>query len=297
MKKIAAVVVTYNRKKLLSKCIDSILNQTMNLDIIVIDNMSTDGTYEMLNNLIREKKIIYRSTGKNIGGAGGFNMGLRVAYELGYEYFWLMDDDCIPTKDALKHLIDFGNSVDNKFGFISSKVLWKDNKICKMNIPKISLGQHVTDFSKAVIPIKMATFVSFLTRRAVVEKIGLPIKDFFIWGDDIEYSQRISKKYPSYLVTDSVVHHETKNNVGSNIAIDDYSRINRYELAYRNEAFLFREIGVKGRLYQSLRLGLHSIRIMTKAKDHKKERFNILLKGTRLGRKFNPSIEMIKGNK
>lgn len=51
-----------------------------------------------------------------------------------------------------------------------------------MNIPKIKLTKQVNDFSKKVIQIKMGTFVSFLTSREVVEKVGLPIKEFFIWG-------------------------------------------------------------------------------------------------------------------
>ena len=65
MKKVAAIVVTYNRKQLLKSCIESLLNQSLKADIIVVDNMSTDGTREMLEDFIAEKKIIYHSTGRN----------------------------------------------------------------------------------------------------------------------------------------------------------------------------------------------------------------------------------------
>lgn len=293
MNNIAAIVVTYNRKKLLKKCIKGLKEQTEKADIIIIDNMSTDGTLEMLQPLINSNEIIYHSTGKNIGGAGGFYEGIKLAYEMGYKYFWLMDDDCIPTSSALEKLM---NVVNEKkiFGFLVSKALWKDGEVCKMNIPKIKLTKQVTDFSKKVIQIKMGTFVSFITSREVVEKVGLPIKEFFIWGDDLEYSQRISQKFPSYLVTNSLVYHETKLNEGSNIALDSVDRLKRYKLAYRNEVVLFKEMGLQGQMYQYFRLVLHCGRILFKSKDHKKERLNIIFQGTRAGYNFHPVIKNIK---
>ena len=177
----AAIVVTYNRKKLLRECIRNLQMQTQKVDIVIIDNMSTDGTAEMLKPFIKNDSIIYHSTGKNIGGAGGFHEGIKFAYKLGYEYFWLMDDDCIPTINALKQLKLADKELNGKYGFICSKVLWTDNHICRMNIPKLSLSKKVSDFNTPIVPIRMGTFVSFLTKRSVVEKVGLPVKEFFIW--------------------------------------------------------------------------------------------------------------------
>lgn len=294
MNKVAAVVVTYNRKKLLKLCIEKLLHQTFNTDIIVIDNMSTDGTHEMLKSFIDNNKIIYHSTGKNIGGAGGFYEGIKLAYKLNYEYFWLMDDDCIPTENSLNQLMKADKELHSKYGFLCSKVIWSDGNICKMNIPKTSIRNKNTDFNSHQVPIQMGTFVSFLTRREVVEKVGLPIKEFFIWGDDLEYSYRISRKYPAYLINDSVVLHKTVNNEGSNIASDNFQRIDRYKLAYRNESVLFREMGIKGKIYQYSRLLLHSGRIILKAPDHKKERLNTIFSGMKEGRKFYPKIKKVK---
>ena len=273
----AAIVVTYNRKKLLKECIRNLQKQTQQVDIIVIDNMSTDGTVDMLKPLIKNNSIIYHSTGKNIGGAGGFYEGIKLAYKLGYEYFWLMDDDCIPQSNSLRQLKIADKRLNGKYGFICSKVLWTNGDICLMNIPKLSLFKKVSDFHTSIVSVKMGTFVSFLTKRSVVEKVGLPIKEFFIWGDDVEYSQRISNNYPCYLINDSTVIHKTKNNEGSNIALDDYERINRYKLAYRNEVVLYREMGIKGYLYQFTRLNLHAIRIIIKSKNHKLLRLKTLI--------------------
>lgn len=73
-----------------------------------------------------------------------------------------------------------------------SKALWKDGEVCKMNIPKIKLTKQVNDFSKKVIQIKMGTFVSFLTSREVVEKVGLPIKNSLFGG----MIWNIAKEFP-----------------------------------------------------------------------------------------------------
>ena len=70
--KIVAVVVTYNRKDMLKECITALLNQTYHdLDIMVIDNCSTDGTINLVKN-INDSRVIYINTGENIGGDGGF---------------------------------------------------------------------------------------------------------------------------------------------------------------------------------------------------------------------------------
>ena len=73
MKKVAAIVVTYNRKKLLLENIKALLAQTYrNLDILIIDNCSTDGTKDAIQEYIKNKSIIYVNTGSNLGGDGGF---------------------------------------------------------------------------------------------------------------------------------------------------------------------------------------------------------------------------------
>ena len=109
MPSIAAVVVTYNRKDLLLECLNCLQaqdfsnapQQNATLDILVIDNASTDNTHEALQFLIEDKAIRYYNTGSNLGGAGGFNYGMRKAVELGYDYVWVMDDDCMPHDDTL----------------------------------------------------------------------------------------------------------------------------------------------------------------------------------------------------
>ena len=134
---VLSIVVTYNRKKLLEECILALKSQeNFKTDILIIDNASTDGTEEMVKKKF-SNDVIYQNTGSNLGGAGGFNFGIKKSFDLGkeYDYLWVMDDDTIPKKDALFEILKIVEK-DKKFGFISPKTLWTDGSLCLMNKQK-----------------------------------------------------------------------------------------------------------------------------------------------------------------
>ena len=192
MNKTAAVVVTYNRIELLKECIAHLQAQTSVADIFIIDNASTDGTGELFS--AAQEGILYFNTGTNLGGAGGFNYGMRKACELGYEFVWVMDDDTLPEPTALEKLLEADEKLGGNYGWLSSLVLWKDGSPCKMNIQKITKWRPLKSFNE-ISEVQYASFVSLLLKSDTIKKYGLPYKEFFIWGDDWEYTRRISKKY------------------------------------------------------------------------------------------------------
>ncbi len=261
----AAVVVTYNRLPLLQKCIEKLESQTKPCDILVVDNASTDGTAVWLAERQSENtRLRARNTGENLGGAGGFNYGMRWAVEAGYDYLWLMDDDCLPEPDALEKLLEADALLGGDYGWLSSVALW-------------------------------ATFVSLFLRAETVRRVGLPIRDFFIWGDDIEYTRRVAVRegIPSFVAGQSQVVHAMKENGGSSIAIDSAERIDRYRYAFRNEAFTYRQEGARGVCYYVAKCGLNFCRIAVKAPDHKGKRIAVLIGSMVRGVFFRPRIERI----
>lgn len=298
MKKVAIVVVTYNRKEMLKKCIQALLEQSYtNYEIIIVDNASTDGTHEYIEETLKNSKVTYINTTENLGGAGGFNFGIKKAIQnTDANYIWLMDDDCIAKKDSLEELINASQTLNENYGFLSSVVLWKDNTTCEMNKQKIKQPWHkkASYLQYGLLPTYHATFVSFFIKRQTVIEEGLPIKEFFIWGDDVEYSNRISKKQDSYIVGRSIVVHETKNNEGSNIAKDDIERIGRYKYAYRNEMYIAKKNKAKGIIRQICKIALHIGRIIKYSKKYKIRKIIIVLVNSIKGIWFNPKIEYIK---
>lgn len=290
--RVAAVVVTYNRKDLLLECIEALLAQESIdlLDILIIDNASTDGTSEALSQYINNSLIQYVNTGENLGGAGGFSFGIELAVSEGYSWIWVMDDDCIPSTSALSVFLKFDEQNSGSYGFLSSKVLWSDGTLCSMNVQRRTLTEEVSKFDKEVIPIAMASFVSLFLPVSVVQCFGLPIKEFFIWTDDWEFTRRISRNMPCYLLVNSTVTHKSKSNIGADIASDDISRLNRYKYLYRNDVYLYRREGLRGFVYEVLRLSYHIGRVLFSAKNNRLKRLGCIIFGTREGLRFNPEI-------
>lgn len=296
MKKVAAVVVTYNRKKLLLENIQSLLLQSKKyvLDIFIIDNDSTDGTKEALANFLNDHSINYINTGTNLGGAGGFHYGIKTVSRLDYDFVWVMDDDCMPTSTALEEFLRADKILEGNYGFLSSKVLWKDGNICNMNIQRKTMFRNLKDFDSNIQQVVMASFVSLFVPVKVIREMGLPIKEFFIWTDDWEYTRRISLKYSCFFIPHSIVIHKSNSNIGANIVNDDIARLDRYTYLYRNDVYLYRREGVSGYFYEVVRLSVHMIKVILKSNDNKVARLSKIVKGTINGFCFNPEIEFIE---
>ena len=294
MNKVVAVVVTYNRKILLEECINSLLNQTKPLDIIIIDNASTDGTEKVVNKFTN-KNLKYFNTGKNLGGAGGFNYGMKKAVELNYDFCWIMDDDTIPNCDALETMLDKAKDLDNKFSFLSSIVLWTDGSLCKMNKQSISPRAiaNYPSLYKNVVELKSASFVSCFINMKYAKMAGYPITDFFIYGDDMEYTMRLTKYAPGYLNPYSIVVHKMGSNEGINIIDVDKARIDRYFYNYRNLSYIYRKYDKKEYKKFKLKYYYMKFKILFKAKNNKLKRLRAMSKGFRAGKKFNPVVEKV----
>ncbi len=293
--RIVAVVVTYNRKESLLKCIDALRHQHgAATDILVVDNASTDGTAETLAPLMETGQILYRNTGENLGGAGGFNFGMRLAVEAGYDRLWVMDDDCIPDPSALSALLWADRRLEGNYGFLSGIARWRDGTPCLMNVQKTSLWHKLTDYTSPLVPVVMATFVSAFIPADRVRQVGLPIREFFIWSDDLEYTRRLSRRYPCYVVNGCQVLHDMRHNNKVNIATDSLDRMGRYTYLYRNEVYVYRREGLMGWLYLFARVGLHLGKIWLRS-PAKLQRMRVILSSFAAGWRFHPRIEKIGG--
>jgi len=298
-KRTAAVVVTYNRRELLKNCIACLLSQrSAACDVLVVDNASSDGTGDVVRSLT-DARVFYRNTGANLGGAGGFNFGMRWAVESGYDLVWVMDDDCLPKPDALQKLLAADKILAGKYGFLSSVVLWTDGGECRMNRQKIrkKYYERAELLKYGLIEVEQATFVSLLFPSEVIRRAGLPVREFFIWGDDIEYTRRLTVrlKLPCFMVTASEVIHAMKENNGSSIATDAPERLERYRYAFRNEAYLYRQEGPKGICYYLAKCGLNVWRIISQANTCRLTRLRIIFSAMLQGIFFNPKTEMVCG--
>lgn len=295
--KVNVVVVTYNRLELLKECIDAIQKQTYPINkIIIIDNCSNDGTQEFLNQFSNDNKFVLEYLGNNIGGAGGFNYGMKKSFDYDCDWVWMMDDDTIPLPNALEEMLKNEYIVRNrnKIGFLSSNVLWSNNEAGLINIPIPDEGynKHL-DYN--IIKLKETTFVSFLVRSDVIKKVGLPYKEFFIWGDDTEYSRRIHKEgYENYLINYSKVVH--KRGIGQSNQLINENNANRlwlYRYAERNHMYLAKKQGLKAFIKYIISWLIDLIRLLKPSTKYKLKKINIHILEAVKGLVFNPQIERV----
>ncbi len=181
--KVAAVVVTYNRLGYLKDCIAALRQQTYkNVDVVIVNNGSTDGTTEWLS---KEPNLIVINQ-ENCGGAGGFYSGMKYMFEHDYDALWMMDDDGLPDKEQLAQLVVMSDKY--QVDYANALVLNRDNHYLKC-----AGGEYNPNDYKSVefIPNAVLPFNGTFVKRQVIEKVGLIKKEMFIWGDEREYTARV----------------------------------------------------------------------------------------------------------
>ena len=240
--KVSAVVVTYNRRELLEKTLAGLEAQERPLDhIVIIDNASTDDTADYLAARPFTVPHTVKRLAENTGGAGGFAAGIDLAYGVGFDAFWVMDDDSVCRPSALAPLLRDLEDAEERLGFLPSfacslVVFQKDGSVCEMNVPETTWDWARPLALGATYPlVKSASFVSCLVTREGVHAVGLPSANFFIWYDDAEYTQRLSKFRPGIFVADSVVDHYIPQNRGVNWGDVNSSNIWKFEHGARNQ--------------------------------------------------------------
>ena len=203
-----------------------------------------------------------------------------------------MDDDTIPDDNVLSEFLSYAKK-DHNFGFLTPKTLWTDNSFCLMNIQTDLHGKLINENTQNFTKVSKATFVScFLNSKAVLE-VGLPIKEFFIWGDDTEYTFRISDKFSCYYINSCKVTHKMANNNSASITTDVPERIDRYIYSYRNRFYIAKKRGFLKIIRYHLSIIKSFLQIIIKSKNFKWKRISTICKGYRQGISFNPAIEYI----
>lgn len=190
--KITAVVVTFNRLELLKQGIECLRKQQKLTGIIVVNNGSTDGTREWLN--AQPGLLVVHQD--NVGGSGGFYTGIERAYSEGADWIWCMDDDVFPRPDCLDRLLPYTDR--SEVGILSprrlleGKVFTHEFRHFNFTNPVGSL--HGRKLAKQQVnqatEIVGADFEGPFISRRVVEKIGLPNRELFIFCDDTDYCLR-----------------------------------------------------------------------------------------------------------
>ena len=194
--RVAAVVVTYNRRDLLLESLAAVHGQTRPPDaVIVVDNASADDTAAAVRK--NYPAVQLAELARNTGGAGGFAYGMALALAGGADLIWLLDDDTVPEPGALAALLDAsGHRAAEPPVLVASRVVWTDGRAHPMNTPRpkpfMSTAERQAAAAAGCLPIRSASFVSILVDAEACRRRGLPQAGYFLWNDDFEFTTRLA---------------------------------------------------------------------------------------------------------
>lgn len=203
MKAIGVVICNYNKSQFVTQCIQSVLeSKEHNFDIYVVDNASTDDSVEKIRSTFGNQVTLIENT-ENLGGSGGFNTGLRIVRDKGYDYFFCLDDDAQVDETAIETLYQYMEE-NPDVGMAGCRVyhaqmpeyiqqcgLMLDFADCSVR----TLYADVKEEGQLPDVIECDTVAScaVMVRGKVIREtaVGLMPEDNFIYWDDMEWGYRM----------------------------------------------------------------------------------------------------------
>lgn len=269
MRRPAIIIVTFKRQELLGVLFDSILTSTVApWRIVVVDNENSQQTAQLVEAFSARvcdawgttdddpdaeggtARVVYVAEPKNIGGSGGFSHGVRRAYELGAEWFWLMDDDVAIEAEGLERLSQWTERYKvvqgQRYDFDGGPFYWQ----YRFWVPLGIYNPFATSKfdGSGCKPTNVSCFEGGLYAREVVRRIGFPDERFFLYWDDAIYGYLASKICEPVVVSDFVLRRtrEMRNvGIGSVRQLNASSDMTRYYIT-RNRGHMARYFQLTG---------------------------------------------------
>ncbi len=198
---LSIIVVSYNTKQLLHNCLKSIeknRKELKSVEVIVVDNGSTDGSKEYLKTTTKDLKVIFND--RNLGFAEANNQGIKIAKG---KYVLLLNSDTVVKAGALKQLVEFAEEKPDA-GVIGSQLLNPDDSVQPSCYHSPSIFGAVKEFwlgqkgaftkyapgTKEPVAVDAVVGAAFLIRKEVIDKIGLLDEQYFMYFEDLDYCRR-----------------------------------------------------------------------------------------------------------
>jgi GT2 family glycosyltransferase len=216
--KLSVIIVNYNVHYFLEQCLRSVLAAAENIEveIIVVDNNSSDGSQEMIEQKFPEVRVI--SNKDNVGFSKANNQGVTEAKG---EYILILNPDTVLAEDTIELVLNFAETKD-KLGVIGVQFIDGTGKLlpeCKRNIPTLKIASEKL-FGKSanyyanqideneIAKVDILTGAFMLIKRSVFNKVSGFDEDYFMFGEDIDLSYKIlNAGYQNYYFGESTILH------------------------------------------------------------------------------------------
>ncbi|MCU5433795.1 glycosyltransferase family 2 protein [Bacillus mobilis] len=293
--KVAIIILNWNSYNDTSECLESLGKMHYkNYHVFLADNDSKDGSFESLKKEYQENKyssnITFIQTGSNLGFAGGNNVAIKKAYENGFDYFWLLNNDTVVEENALIALIE---NIDKspEIGIVGSKIYYYGTNKIWFAGGKVStstgvaghIGLRAVDngqFDK-VESVDYITGCSLLFRREILETVGYMNEDYFLLFEETEWNIRIKQKgYKILYIPDSIIYHKVSISSGGENNIAPYAAYyeirNGYVMVDRTQPSYYKIPAFCAMLFKAMK---KHVKILLHGQDKKFVRSKYILLG------------------
>jgi GT2 family glycosyltransferase len=229
---IVIIILNWNNGHDTLKCVDACKKLSwQELHLLVVDNHSTDNSVETLRHNFPDLEII--ETGTNLGFAGGNNIGIKRALELGAEYIWLLNNDAVPAPDALEPLVRSLLSTPAA-ACATSKIYYMDDpkriwfaggawSKGHLRLRQHGAGQLDSGQFDRITETSSVTGCSMLLSCEYLHHIGMLEERYFLYWEDTDWSARTREKgYTLLFVPDSHVWHKVSASIAQRSAQQYY---------------------------------------------------------------------------
>ena len=291
---VAIILLNWNSFKDTYECLKSL--ETLFFDtfhVYVVDNDSQDGSYDRLKNSINlgefKVDVTLIQSGGNLGFAGGNNIGMKKAYEEGYRYIWLLNNDTTVDHNALIPLIE-AMEADEKVGIVGSKIYFDGTDLLWFaggEVNRYSGATHHTGYKEKdkgqydeIKPVEYIVGCSLLFRRELIDSIGYLEEDYFLYFEDTDFNIRAAKEgWKIYYIPESIVHHKVSSSFTSESVAPFfayYNIRNSYLMVRRTQRKLAMITAFMNLAWKVIK---HHLRILIRNQDSKKTRSFLIFKG------------------
>ena len=260
---VAIILLNWNGYQDTYECLKSLETLTYpHFHVFLVDNDSSDDSFTRLKEDQASGKFNVGLTciqsGGNLGCAGGNNVGIKKAYEQGFDYYWMLNNDTYVDPEALSTLVEVIDG-DQKVGIVGSKIYYADTKLLwfaggsvnsyigtskMIGIDEEDKGQY--DEMKEV---DFIVGCSMLFRKEVIEYIGYLEEDYFIYYEDTDWNIRAKKAgWKIIYVPSSIIYHKESSSTKSSdlspyyayyLIRNGYLMVSRINANYKWIAFMY----------------------------------------------------------
>jgi GT2 family glycosyltransferase len=262
--KVSCIVLNWNGWPDTIECLDELKKCTYpGLTTIVVDNGSTDDSVARIK--AAHSDVLLLNSGKNLGFAGGNNIGIRHALAHGADYVWLLNNDTKAAPDALSALV-VKALTDKRIGAVASICYFADKPTAVQAWAGFRVNLWIGYGRLTIVPHEDDWFhslngTSMLVARTAMEDVGLLDEGFFLYWEDTEFCLRLRKKgWRTAAAPDSKVLHKVNASTGENkVILDRYQTASGLRLLHLHSpaphlaSFLFLVIRLARRHFQLAR--------------------------------------------